>query len=146
MRIDGVVRDAAILTAIGIVPDADDPSVSIRRALGVSVALSEAEVHWCEFLDSSSPAACEGSNASWQRCQCYLQRNAFNRTPTVRIRKRIGAELRGCGTPRGSSARRSSSLNESRRTGLGTRNSPTRSDKTPPTGSPSSTFPKLIVA
>ena len=29
-----------------------------------------------------------------QRCQCHLQRNAFNRAPTTPIRKLIGAELR----------------------------------------------------
>ena len=46
VRIDGIVRDATILSAIGIGPD------SRRSLLGVSVALSEAEVHWRAFLDS----------------------------------------------------------------------------------------------
>src|SRR5664279_2444377 len=46
VRIDGVVRDATILSAIGVGPD------SHRSLLGVSVALSEAEVHWRAFLDS----------------------------------------------------------------------------------------------
>ena len=32
--------------------------------------------------------------ATWQRCQCHLQRNAFNRAPTAPVKKRIGAELR----------------------------------------------------
>ncbi|OMJ30633.1 hypothetical protein BSZ14_17775, partial [Sphingomonas sp. Sph1(2015)] len=45
MRAGGVVRDAAVLSAIGIGPD------ERRRVLGVSVALSEAEVHWRGFLD-----------------------------------------------------------------------------------------------
>lgn len=45
-RIDGVVRDAAILSAVGIGEDGK------RSVLGVSVALSEAEVHWRAFLDS----------------------------------------------------------------------------------------------
>lgn len=40
MRHGGIVRDAAVLSAIGIGPD------ERRRVLGVSVALSEAEVHW----------------------------------------------------------------------------------------------------
>ena len=40
MRHGGVVRDAAVLSAIGVGPD------ERRRVLGVSVALSEAEVHW----------------------------------------------------------------------------------------------------
>jgi len=45
VRIGGVVRDAAVLSAIGIGLD------ERRRLLGVSVALSEAEVHWRAFLD-----------------------------------------------------------------------------------------------
>jgi transposase-like protein len=40
MRHGGIVRDVAVLSAIGIGPD------ERRRVLGVSVALSEAEVHW----------------------------------------------------------------------------------------------------
>ena len=52
VRIDGVARDAVILTAIGVVPDEDDPSISRRRGLEVSVVLSEAKVYWREFLDS----------------------------------------------------------------------------------------------
>ena len=46
MRHGGIVRDAAVLSAIGIGPD------ERRRVLGVSVALSEAEVHWRAFLES----------------------------------------------------------------------------------------------
>ena len=46
MRHGGVVRDAAVLSAIGVGPD------ERRRVLGVSVALSEAEVHWRGFLES----------------------------------------------------------------------------------------------
>ena len=45
-RQDGVVRDAAVLTAIGIGED------ERRHVLGVSVKLSEAEVHWRDFLQS----------------------------------------------------------------------------------------------
>ena len=43
-RIDGVVRDIAVLIAIGVQKDGK------RTVLGVSAALSEAEVHWREFL------------------------------------------------------------------------------------------------
>lgn len=46
VRQGGVVRDAAVLSAIGVGPD------ERRRVLGVSVALSEAEVHWRAFLES----------------------------------------------------------------------------------------------
>jgi transposase-like protein len=45
VRIDGVVRDCATLIAHGI--RRDDGS---RMILGVSCALSEAEVHWRTFL------------------------------------------------------------------------------------------------
>jgi hypothetical protein len=43
-RLGGVVRDVAVLSAIDIGPD------ERRRVLGVSCALSEAEIHWRAFL------------------------------------------------------------------------------------------------
>ena len=43
VRIGGVVRDAAVLSAIGIGPD------ERRRVLGVPVALPEAEVPWLNW-------------------------------------------------------------------------------------------------
>jgi len=46
MRHDGIVRDVAVLSAIGVGPD------ERLRVLGVSVALSEAEVPSRAFLDS----------------------------------------------------------------------------------------------
>jgi putative transposase len=45
-REQGVADDCAVLTAIGIDPKGK------RRVLGVSVAFSEAEVHWRAFLES----------------------------------------------------------------------------------------------
>ena len=47
VRLDGVVRDCATLTAIGV--RRDDGR---RLILGVSCALSEAQVHWKGFLTS----------------------------------------------------------------------------------------------
>ncbi|MET4102828.1 putative transposase [Roseovarius sp. MBR-78] len=108
MRHGGVVRDAAVLSAIGIGPD------ERRRVLGVSVALSEAEVHWRGFLESLVARGLRGvefivsddhsglraarravlGGAMWQRCQFHLARNAIHHAPNVEIRKRIGAELR----------------------------------------------------
>ena len=108
MRHGGIVRDAAVLSAIGIGPD------ERRRVLGVSVALSEAEVHWREFLESLVARGLRGvefivsddhsglraarravlGGAAWQRCQFHLARNAIHHAPNVEIRKRIGAELR----------------------------------------------------
>jgi putative transposase len=108
MRHGGIVRDAAVLSAIGIGPD------ERRRVLGVSVALSEAEVHWRAFLESLQARGMRGveyvvsddhaglraarravlGGAKWQRCQFHLARNAIHHAPSLAIRKRIGAELR----------------------------------------------------
>lgn len=108
MRHGGVVRDAAVLSAIGIGPD------ERRRVLGVSVALSEAEVHWRGFLDSLVARGLRGvefissddhaglraarravlGGATWQRCQFHLAQNAIHHAPNAGARKRIGVELR----------------------------------------------------
>ena len=108
MRHGGVVRDAAVLSAIGIGPD------ERRRILGVSVALSEAEVHWRGFLEGLVARGMRGvelvvsddhaglrvarravlGGACWQRCQFHLAQNAIHHAPNAAIRKRIGAELR----------------------------------------------------
>ena len=48
VREAGQVVDCAVLVAVGSRPAA----TGHRRVLGVSVALSEAEVHWRAFLDS----------------------------------------------------------------------------------------------
>lgn len=108
MRHGGVVRDAAVLSAIGIGAD------ERRRVLGVSVALSEAEVHWRGFLESLVRRGLRGvefitsddhaglraarravlGGATWQRCQFHLAQNAIHHAPNAEIRKRIGAELR----------------------------------------------------
>ena len=97
VRIDGIVRDATILSAIGIGPD------SRRSLLGVSVALSEAEVHWRAFLDNMVRRGLRGvqfitsddhaglgaarravfGGVTWQRCQFHLAQNAI-----VSIRRR----------------------------------------------------------
>jgi transposase-like protein len=107
-RDGGVVRDAAVLSAIGITPEGR------RRVLGVSTALSEAEVHWRAFLDNLVDRGLRGvefvvsddhaglraarkailPGAIWQRCQFHLAQNAIHHSPTLAIRKRIGAELR----------------------------------------------------
>jgi putative transposase len=98
MRAGGVVRDAAVLSAIGIGPD------ERRRVLGVSVALSEAEVargmRGVEFIVSDDHAGLRAARravlgaATWQRCQFHLAANAVHHAPNTAIRERIGAELR----------------------------------------------------
>jgi putative transposase len=108
VRDGGVVRDAAILSAVGVAPEGR------RRILGVSVALSEAEAHWRAFLDSLIERGMRGvefvvsddhaglraarravlPGATWQRCQFHLAQNAIHHAPSLTIRKQIGAELR----------------------------------------------------
>ena len=108
MRHGGIVRDAAVLSAVGIGPD------ERRRVLGVSVALSEAEVHWRAFLEGLQVRGMRGveyvvcddhaglraarravlGGATWQRCQFHLAQNAAHHAPNISIRRRIGAELR----------------------------------------------------
>jgi transposase-like protein len=96
VRIDGVVRDCATLIAHGV--RRDDGK---RMILGVSCALSEAEVQWRGFLaglkergigipDLITSDAHSGRKAAlkaplngtpWQRCQFHLQKNARNTSP-----------------------------------------------------------------
>jgi putative transposase len=107
-REHGVADDAAVLTAIGVDPDGR------RRVLGVSIAVSEAEVHWRAFLDSLVARGLQGvefitsddhaglkaarkavlPGARWQRCQFHLAQNAVHHAPNLAIRKTIGEELR----------------------------------------------------
>ncbi len=107
-REHGVADDCAVLTAIGIEPSGK------RRVLGVSVAFSEAEVHWRAFLESLVARGLQGvefiasddhsglkaarkavlPGARWQRCQFHLAQNAIHHAPSQAIRKAIGEELR----------------------------------------------------
>ncbi len=107
-REQGVADDCAVLTAIGIDP------FGKRRVLGVSVAVSEAEVHWRAFLQNLVARGLQGvefitsddhpglkaarqavlPGARWQRCQFHLAQNAIHHAPNQAIRKAIGDELR----------------------------------------------------
>jgi len=109
VRVDGAVRSCAVLIAVGI--DADRK----RSVLGVSVSLSEAEIHWREFFDSLQRRGLSGVSLAvsdnhpglraaltavlpavpWQRCQFHLQQNAQQFASTQEIRSEIGADLRG---------------------------------------------------
>lgn len=108
VRHNGVVIDVALLTAIGITPEGK------RRVLGTSVALSEAEVHWRDFLNSLIQRGLRGVRfiasddhaglkaarravlpaVPWQRCQFHLSQNAIHHCPTQAIRSEIGDWLR----------------------------------------------------
>lgn len=83
--------------------------------LGVSAALSEAETHWRDFIQSLrergigipdlvTSDAHEGLRAAlrttlnatpWQRCQFHLQQNAQAHVPKVAMRKEVAADIRG---------------------------------------------------
>lgn len=109
VRVDGSVRDCAILTAIGV-----RRSDGKRVVLGVSCALSEAEAHWRKFLkslrergvgipDLVTSDAHEGLKAAlkatlnaspWQRCQFHLQQNAQAYVPRLEYRAKVAADIR----------------------------------------------------
>jgi transposase-like protein len=108
VRHGGSVVDCAVLVALGV----DEKGK--RTVLGTSVALSEAEVHWREFISSLQDRgmrnvqmvtsdAHEGlkkalqatmSGVPWQRCQCHLQRNAQAYIPKVSMRKQVAVDIR----------------------------------------------------
>jgi putative transposase len=108
VRHGGSVVDAAVLIASGVL------AAGRRTVLGISVSLSEAEVHWRRFLSSLvKRGLCgvrfitsddhEGLRAArqavfagipWQRCQVHLQRNAVRYVPKVSMRAEVAHELR----------------------------------------------------
>jgi putative transposase len=108
VRQDGQVRDAAVLIASGV--DASGK----RAVLGVSVALSEQEVHWRTFLESLVVRGLRGveliisdahaglqaarkavfGGTPWQRCQFHLQQNAQAYVPRQEMKKEVAAAIR----------------------------------------------------
>ena len=109
VRHGGTVVDCAVLIAIGVLPNGK------RTVLGVSAKLSEAEVHWRDFLQSLvqrglhgvemiTSDAHEGLKAArksvfpsipWQRCQFHLQQNATAYVPKVDMRTEVASDIRG---------------------------------------------------
>lgn len=108
VRHGGTVISCAVLMAIGVNPSGH------RAVLGCSVSLSEAEVHWREFLASLQTRGLHGveliisddhaglgaaltsrfTSVPWQRCQFHLQRNAMAFVPRVEMRAEVAADLR----------------------------------------------------
>jgi transposase-like protein len=108
VRHDGQLRDCAVLVALGISPSGQ------RSLLGVSVALSEAEVHWRAFFQSlvqrglcggqfivsdDHPGMAAARKAvfgavPWQRCQFHLQQNAQAYVPRLDQRKEVARAIR----------------------------------------------------
>jgi putative transposase len=107
VRVDGQIRDVAILIASGV------DYQGKRRILGVSVSLSEQEVHWRTFLQSlvarglSSVQLITSDDHSgleaarravfggipWQRCQFHLQQNASSYVPRRGMLKVVAADI-----------------------------------------------------
>ncbi len=108
VRHNGVIINCAVLLAIGINPSGH------REVLGVSVKLSEQEVHWRDFISSLKDRglygvklfisdAHEGLKAArkaifptvpWQRCQFHLQQNAQSYVPKRSMKKEIAGRIR----------------------------------------------------
>ena len=108
VRQGGQLLDCAILIALGIGLDGK------RSILGVSVALSEAEVHWREFLMSLQSRGLTGCrfivsdahpglaaarmavfpSVPWQRCQFHLAQNAQALVPRIEMRSRVAYDIR----------------------------------------------------
>jgi putative transposase len=108
VRHGGSVVSCAVLIAVGVTPDGH------RALLGVSVSLSEAEVHWRDFLGSLQDRGLHGvklvvsddhaglkaaresrfAGVPWQRCQFHLQQNAGHYVPRLSMRSQVAADLR----------------------------------------------------
>lgn len=108
VRHGGVVLSCAVLVAVGI------DSKGKREVLGVSVSLSEQEVHWRQFLNTLKDRglhrvklfisdAHEGLKAGreaifpsvpWQRCQFHLQQNAQGYVPRRSMKKEVADRIR----------------------------------------------------
>jgi len=108
VRIDGQVRDAAVLLAMGVLEDGK------RALLGVSVAVSEQEVHWRQFLQSLVERGLSGvelvisdahtglgaarkavfGGVPWQRCQFHLQQNAQAFVPRQEMKREVAVAIR----------------------------------------------------
>jgi len=108
VREDGQVRDLAVLVAMGVNP------AGKREILGVSVSLSEHEVHWRAFLERLKQRGLGGvrlitsddhaglraarlavfGGIPWQRCQFHLQQNAQAYLPRKDMQAEVANDIR----------------------------------------------------
>jgi transposase-like protein len=108
VREDGQVRHLAVLVAVGITLQGK------REILGVSVSLSEHEVHWRNFLESLKKHGLGGvqlvtsddhaglraarlavfGGVPWQRCQFHLQQNAQAYVPHQDMQAKVADDMR----------------------------------------------------
>jgi putative transposase len=108
VRHGGSVVDCSVLVAIGVSAEGR------RSVLGVSVSLSEAEVHWREFFKSlierglygielitsdAHAGLAEARKACfpgvlWQRCRFHLMRNALAHVPREEMKREVMDDLK----------------------------------------------------
>ena len=108
VREDGQVRNLAVLSAVGVNP------AGKREILGVTVSLSEHEVHWRAFLESLKARGLGGlqlitsdaheglktarlavfGSIPWQRCQFHLQQNAQAYVPHKYMLAEVAEDIR----------------------------------------------------
>ena len=108
VREGGQVLDCAVLIAVGVRDDGK------REVLGVSVELSESEIHWRNFLKhlvsrglhgvsliiSDAHEGLKGAlravfpSIPWQRCQFHLQQNAQSYIPNQAMKKEVASRIR----------------------------------------------------
>ena len=108
VRVGGTVVSCSLLIAQGVMPNGH------RTILGASVSLSEAEVHWREFLASLQARGLHGvqlvtsddhaglraalqarlPGVKWQRCQFHLAKNLLDHLPPNVPQEEASADLR----------------------------------------------------
>lgn len=108
IRHGGRVIDGAVLIATRI------DALGKRQVVGISVSLSEAELHWRTFFQSLTERGLHGvelivcddhaglkaarravfPSVPWQRCQFHLQQNAQAYAPRQDLKAQIGANIR----------------------------------------------------
>lgn len=108
IRNAGNVVDLAVVLAIGVTESGK------REILGVSVKLSEAEIHWRGFLEDLQKRGLHGvkliisddhtglkaarktvfPSVPWQRCQFHLHQNAQRYVPKKSMKKEVAADIR----------------------------------------------------
>lgn len=108
VRHGGHVVDMAVLKAIGVTKEGQ------REVLGISCSLSEAEVHWRQFLEDLMRRGLKGvelvtsddhsglraalravlPSVPWQRCLFHLAQNAQSYVPSTSMRKELAQAVR----------------------------------------------------
>jgi len=108
VRHNGGVRDQSVLIAYGV------NTFGKREILGASISLSEAEIHWRNFLEGLVKRGLSGvqlitsddhsgiraalksvfPSVPWQRCQFHMSQNAQQYAPKKHMREDIALSVR----------------------------------------------------